>query len=288
MTKTTHKPDTTTVVPEEQDNKSIKIGSLKLSKTVVAIIATVAVILVAILGFKYLYMNPKEEKAQSMLTENNTKLFSSEGKQRLAQMREVVFSAQRAYDAEKVKGDSANLALKDTLDKRMTEYAAAKSEFYNKALKGDGKIPGLLKIAEESFTAAANLAKGQAGVCYYELGNYKEAIKYLEDYTPQGDKTVSPLFLAALANSYAADGQVDKAVETFKNAAHEADNSVSSPKYLLEAGLLLQSQKKNDEALKLYQEIKSEYPNSELVLPKQIPGGGYAASIDKYMEAASK
>ena len=123
--------------------------------------------------------------------------------------------------------------------------------------------------------------------CVEEGGGKLEAIKMLEGFTPQGDKGVSPQFIAALANCYAADGQLDKAVDTFKKAASEADNAATSPQYLIEAGLLLESQKKNDEALKIYEQIKKDYPQSSLVAPQQMQGG-YVSAIDKYIERVSK
>ena len=159
---------------------------------------------------------------------------------------------------------------------------------YEQALKGEGNTKGLLKIIEEyGGTETANIAKLYAGLAYAKTDKVDEAIKMLEDFTPQGDKGVSPQYIAALANCYAADGQLDKAVDTFKKAASEADNAATSPQYLIEAGLLLESQKKNDEALKIYEQIKKDYPQSALVAPQQMQGG-YVSAIDKYIERVSK
>ena len=252
----------------------------------VVILTTLAVIVLGFLGFKYLYQNPKEEKAQTMLTQN-LELLNANRMQQLEQILTQVAQAEAMLESEMLKGDSANLSLKDTLNNRVEAFKAARQEIYNKALKGDGKLPGLLKIADEGMTAAANIAKAEAGICYYKLGNYKEAIKYLESFTPQGDKGLSPQYVAALANCYAADGQIDKAIETFKEAAKEADNDATSPDYLMEAALLLENQNKKEEALKIYEQIKAEYPRSQIVQPQSV-GGAYVSQIDKYIERVSK
>ncbi len=288
MAQTTQKKDTNKSVEKEEpkNGNTVKFGSVNVSKKMVVILTTLAVIILGFLGFKYLYQNPKEEKAQTMLTQN-LELLNANRMQQLEQILTQVAQAEAMLESEMLKGDSANLSLKDTLNNRVEAFKAARQEIYNKALKGDGKLPGLLKIADEGMTAAANIAKAEAGICYYKLGNYKEAIKYLESFTPQGDKGLSPQYVAALANCYAADGQIDKAIETFKEAAKEADNDATSPDYLMEAALLLENQNKKEEALKIYEQIKAEYPRSQIVQPQSV-GGAYVSQIDKYIERVSK
>ena len=101
--------------------------------------------------------------------------------------------------------------------------------------------------------------------------------------------TIVFVALGALADCYATDNQVDKAIATFQKAADLADNISFSPSYLLSAGLLLEHQKKNDEALKIYQRIKANYPASYLSTPIQPQTGETVApEIDKYIERVSK
>ena len=47
-----------------------------------------------------------------------------------------------------------------------------------------------------------------------------------------------------------------------KKAAEKADNNSLSPTFLIQAGEILESQGKNDEALKMYQTVKEKYFNS--------------------------
>lgn len=176
-------------------------------------------------------------------------------------------------------------------DKASTAIAKGEQYFneeqFDKALNGDGAgYVGFVKIASDySSTDAGNLAKLYAGLSFYNLGKYTEAVTYLEKFSTKGDAMVSPTATAALANAYAQTGNVDKAISTLKKAADMADNKAEdvnnsiSPTFLLQAGKLLESQKKNDEALKIYQDIKKKYVNSSLV---------QSSEIDKYIERVSE
>lgn len=176
-------------------------------------------------------------------------------------------------------------------DKASTAIAKGEQYFneeqFDKALNGDGAgYVGFVKIASDySSTDAGNLAKLYAGLSFYNLGKYTEAVTYLEKFSTKGDAMVSPTATAALANAYAQTGNVDKAISTLKKATDMADskaddvNNSISPTFLLQAGKLLESQKKNDEALKIYQDIKKKYVNSSLV---------QSSEIDKYIERVSE
>lgn len=176
-------------------------------------------------------------------------------------------------------------------DKASTAIAKGEQYFneeqFDKALNGDGAgYVGFVKIASDySSTDAGNLAKLYAGLSFYNLGKYTEAVTYLEKFSTKGDAMVSPTATAALANAYAQTGNVDKAISTLKKADDMADskaddvNNSISPTFLLQAGKLLESQKKNDEALKIYQDIKKKYVNSSLV---------QSSEIDKYIERVSE
>ena len=176
-------------------------------------------------------------------------------------------------------------------DKASTAIAKGEQYFnaeqFDKALNGDGAgYVGFVKIASDySSTDAGNLANLYAGLSYFNLGKYTEAVTYLEKFSTKGDAMVSPTATAALANAYAQTGNVDKAISTLKKAADMADNKADdvnnsiSPTFLLQAGKLLESQNKKDEALKLYQDIKKKYVNSSLV---------QSSEIDKYIERVSE
>ena len=135
---------------------------------------------------------------------------------------------------------------------------------YQKALNGDSaSFKGFAKLADEySSTKAGNLAKLYAGLCYAKLDKWEDAVKYLEDYDGADDQMISPAAEGALGNAYAHLDQLDKAVSHLKKAAEKADNNSLSPTFLIQAGEILESQGKKDEALKCYQTIKDKYFNS--------------------------
>lgn len=162
---------------------------------------------------------------------------------------------------------------------------------YDLALKGDtantGKdaFKGFETIAKEySFTDAANVAHLYAGICYYQKGEVKKAIEHLEAFSPKDDTTVSANGIAALANCYATDGQLDKAVDTFKKAAKQADNAALSPIFLMQAAQILENQKKKSEAHDIYVDIKNNYPTSQYSNVSDNNGVVIGAEIDKYIE----
>lgn len=233
------------------------------------IAVVVAVIAVAAFAFHFFYLQPKEEKAQTHLTLG------------LQYIEEAAVLSEQAV---RILATPDSL-LTDSIKAQGEDLKKQAADRYNKALNGDAQFPGFVKLANEGMTDAANIAAANAGLCYYNLGKMKEAIQYLEKFSAKGDKSLSPQYLAALANCYVAQQQLDKAIETFKKAAKEADNSILSPQYLLEAGLLLENQKKNDEALKIYQSIKENYPDSRIATPIAM---GNVAEIDKFIERVSK
>jgi tetratricopeptide (TPR) repeat protein len=155
------------------------------------------------------------------------------------------------------------------------EYFA--QEQYALALNGDSLCNvGFAKIAADYSGDAANLANLYAGLCNAQMGNWEQAAKYIEQFSDKGDQMISPAALGALGNVYAHLNQLDKAVSTLKKAADQADNISLSPTFLVQAGEILESQGKKDEALKLYETVKSKYAYSMA-----------AQTIDAYIERAS-
>lgn len=147
---------------------------------------------------------------------------------------------------------------------------------FTQALNGDSiGYKGFLSVANEfSGTKAANLAKAYAGICYAHLGNYDEAIKYLNEFDGK-DQMIGPAVLAAAGNCYAQKNELDKASAALLKAADGADSNTLSPIYLIQAGEILVKQGKIDEAIKAYTKIKEKYFQSY-----------QAMDIDKYIEQA--
>ena len=156
-----------------------------------------------------------------------------------------------------------------------TELAKAQELFQGEQY--DKALPAFQKVASDyGSTDAANLAQLYIGLCQANLGKWQEAVDALERFSGQGDHMISPAAEGALGNAYAHLKQLDKAVEHLKKAAKMADNNSLSPTFLIQAGEILESQGKKDEALKLYQEVKDKYFNSMQY-----------QTIDEYIQRAS-
>ena len=179
--------------------------------------------------------------------------------------------------------------LKSENEKGQTQIGLGQRYFqtgdWDMALKGEGQFKGFEKLAQgSSWVDASNLAKMYTGICYFNKGDFKKAIKWLEDFSPKGDVTISANALAALGNAYASDKQLDKAVTYLKKAADHAKNEALSPTYLLQAGQILESQNKKADANKVYESIKKDYPTSALSTPNYQGGNVIAPQIDRYIE----
>jgi len=137
-----------------------------------------------------------------------------------------------------------------------------KQDSFALALTNPGEgMEGFLDIIDNySGTKASNLASYYAGISYLNLGQYEAAIDYLNDYSAYDDITPITKY-GAMADAYAETGELDKALENYKKAVN-SDNDFLTPYYLSKLAVLNMKQGNNDAALKNYQRIEDEYPQS--------------------------
>jgi tetratricopeptide (TPR) repeat protein len=130
------------------------------------------------------------------------------------------------------------------------------------ALNGDGNYLGFLDIAKSyKLTKSGNLALYSAGICYLHLGQYQEAIDHLNKYSKK-DKVIGSLAIGATGDAYVELGDMDKGISKYIEAADYAKNSFNTPLFLMKAGELNELNGKFSEALKMYERIENEYPES--------------------------
>jgi len=143
------------------------------------------------------------------------------------------------------------------------------------ALNGAGESIGFIGIIDDyGSTTAGNLARYYAGICYLNLGDYEEAINYLKKFS--GDDIIIPgMALGAIGDAYMQLGDVEKAITYYVDAASKNANEFSSPAFLIKAGWAFEINKEFDNALKMYEKIKTEYPKTR-----------EARDIDKYIARA--
>lgn len=131
------------------------------------------------------------------------------------------------------------------------------------ALEGDGfESIGFEAISSDySLTESGNLAKAYAGICYYNLSEYDNAIKYLSGYDGD-DQYFSITVLGLIGDCYVELGETDKAVRFFGKAA-ESGNEVLAPVFLKKAAIVYESTGDKSKAIQNYQTIKDKYPLSQ-------------------------
>ncbi len=142
------------------------------------------------------------------------------------------------------------------------------------ALRGDGANEGFADIIDAySATETANLASLYAGVCAYKLGEYEEAIEYLNGFDADA-VNASPVAIGLAGDCYSVQEDYENAAKYYVKAA-AFDNALTAPMYLKKLGIVYEELKKFEEAETAYQTIKDEYFDSPI-----------AMDIDKYIERA--
>ncbi len=147
---------------------------------------------------------------------------------------------------------------------------------FNLALNGNLNYPGFLAIIDDySGTNAANTAHYYAGVCYMYLGDFDNAIEYLQDFSTD-DLLLGSEKYGIIGDAYVEKNQLENAVKYYKKAtADEYSNDFTTPLYLKKLGLVYEKLGKNQDALDVYQKIYNNYPKSD-----------EARTIEKYIERA--
>jgi tetratricopeptide (TPR) repeat protein len=143
---------------------------------------------------------------------------------------------------------------------RAEQYFARDS--FRLALNGDGNYLGFLDIMEEyGITKSANLAHYYAGISYLHLGQYDQAIEYLEEFDVN-DKIIEPHKYGALGDAYLEKENNEEALDYYEQAIDSDDNAYTRPLYMDKAAFVYELMGEYQKAIDLYKEIKRKYPNS--------------------------
>jgi tetratricopeptide (TPR) repeat protein len=143
---------------------------------------------------------------------------------------------------------------------------------FNLAINGDGNYLGFLDIIDDyKMTKPANLAKYYTGISYLHLGQYEDALDYLNDFKTD-DLLLAPVAEGAKGDAWLELGDEKEALSHYKKAYSLNNNNFTNPLYMMKAASLLESMDDPKGALAIYKEIKEKYPDS-----------GEGRSIDKYI-----
>ena len=178
-----------------------------------------------------------------------------------------------------------NNFIKEPNEKKAEETVFRAEEYFrmdslDKALNGDGISQGFLKvISKYGGTNAGNRAHFFAGSIYLKKGDFKNAIKHLEEFST-GVEQLEARKYGLLGDAHSELGfttnnnsEKEKAAEFYTKAASTfPKDDANAPEYLFRAGFLYESLGKNKEAVDAYKQIKEKYPQSQ---------HGY--DIDKYL-----
>lgn len=147
---------------------------------------------------------------------------------------------------------------------------------FEQALNGNDQFMGFLGVIDQyGCTKSANLAKYYAGICQLNLGQFDEAIKSLKSYKGK-DVFTAAESLMLIGDCYAEKENAAEAASYYEKAAAKAENNfVVAGTALWKAGMVQLQAGNKTAAIKNFQKIKDNYPES----PEY-------AEVDKYIAYA--
>lgn len=139
------------------------------------------------------------------------------------------------------------------------EQDSFRTALNGKDIAGQERVFGFLDIIENhKGSASANLAHYYAGVCLLQLGEFEQAITYLEQYSGK-DALTQAFAYGAIGDAKSELNKMDEALTFYKKASEYKPNMASTPYFLRKTGRLLEHQGKKEEAAAYYTRVQKEY-----------------------------
>ena len=160
-----------------------------------------------------------------------------------------------------------NFYIKPLEQEAQTEMYMAELYFqkdsFNLALNGDGQYVGFIDISDDySLTKVGKLANYYAGICYLRIGDYENAIEYLENFS-SNDIILSSLALGCIGDAYMQLGEKGNAIDAYENAIDNSKNEFTAPRYMMKLAMIFESDGNFKDALEIYKTIKTEFKDSK-------------------------
>lgn len=165
-----------------------------------------------------------------------------------------------------IKEPKESIAMNDmyTAQKYFNEAISGTSQdsLFTLSLNGaDGKY-GMLDIVENyAGTNAGNLANYYAGMAYLNMKDYTNAITYLNAFSSDDD-VLGPMAKGGIGDAFVQLEQMEDAYDYYVQAAKLKNNNFTTPMYLQKAGVIGFKIGKNKQALKHFNTIKTDFPDS--------------------------
>ncbi|QIE58188.1 hypothetical protein G5B37_00990 [Rasiella rasia] len=147
-------------------------------------------------------------------------------------------------------------------EQALSNTSAVKDSLYDLSLNGGRGKYGFLEIIDNyGGTKAGNLAEYYAGMAYLSTSKYQEAINHLDNFKSD-DEMLAPLAKGAIGDAFAQLDQKEEALKYYEEAASMRTNEVTTPRFLLKAGVIAMNLGKADVALKHFAALDENYPTS--------------------------
>ena len=145
-----------------------------------------------------------------------------------------------------------------------SEAAAAEAYFQNSdfetALNGDGVSLGFADICAEYGAKAGKSVYLYAASCCAQLGQWEEAIGYLDSYNGK-DRILAARAIALKGDCLMALGETERAAALYGKAVAKSDD-IFAAGYLVKQGKAYEALGMKDKAAACYRIVKEKYPQS--------------------------
>ena len=142
-----------------------------------------------------------------------------------------------------------------------------KAEYYfeidslEKAMNGDDQWPGFLTIADDfGSTPSGKLANYYLGTIYMQKGEFEMAMEHYKK-ADMDDDVLRVMAVGNQGDALVELGRTDEAVKLFEKAAAMKNNDLTTPMYLMKAGILHQQASNWSAAAKAFNRIANGVPH---------------------------
>ncbi|MBO4955153.1 MAG: hypothetical protein J6C77_01965 [Muribaculaceae bacterium] len=168
------------------------------------------------------------------------------------------------------------------VNKANNDFGLANNAYLSASATGEPTDTALVEIAELFEAAAANGHQGgnnatlMAAIVSYQAGDWQKALDLLDDYD-RTDEVIATTSQVLAGDCYVNLGDLEKGLETFKDAQETADgNPLLVPYILIKQANVNRELKNYSEEAAIYQTLLDEYP-----LYQQQCGVDFRLALDR-------